>query len=157
MDEPKIAELEAQIRATTDQVGKLMDLILQKGFVLAFACSHSGLLLPGNYVKDWGRDGIGIGLGPHPVSEILDSDYDTPPAGIKGDMRRAEQVMHPIGYCFAQVDRVMVPPAEYSSKMAVLDRDDPDMLQRVKIIREKQLANPRSQLREFYAAWERAR
>lgn len=157
MTEERFAEVEAQLLSTTDQIGKLMDIITQKGYVVAFVCNHSGLLLPGNYVKDWGRDGIGIGLGPHPVSEVLDTDYDTAPAAIYADIRRREQVMHPVGPCFAQVDRVLVSPEEFAARSAVMDADDPDMLTRVSIIRPKQLNNPRSRLRLFEAAWERSR
>lgn len=146
MLEAKVAELESQLRAVTDNVGRLMDTVLQKGFVPAFRCNHSGLLLPGNYVKDWGREGIGIGLGPHPVSEVLDSDYDTAPASITPEIRRIEQVMHPVGVCGAQVDLVMVHPDEFKAAKAILDREDRLMEARCSIVREKQMKNPRSRL-----------
>ena len=146
MDERKIAELEAQLRAVTDSVGRLMDMVQQKGYVPAFVCNHSGLLLPGNYVKDWGRDGIGIGLGPDPVSEVLDTDYDTAPAPITPEIRRVEQVMHPVGVCRAQVDLVMVAPEEFEARKAILERQDRLMERRCSIVRQKQLTNPRSRL-----------
>lgn len=146
MTPEKFAELEAQLRAVTDNVGRLMDQVAKKGFVPAFVCNHSGLLLPGNYVKDWGREGIGIGLGPDPVSEVLDTDYDTPPAAITPDIRRVEQVMHPVGVCRAQVDLVMVAPEEFEGRRAVLDRQDRLMERRCSIVRGKQMTNPRSRL-----------
>lgn len=146
MTEEKFAELESQLRAVTDNVGRLMDKIAQKGYVPAFRCNHSGLLLPGNYVKDWGRDGIGIGLGPHPVSEVLDTDYDTAPAPISPEIRRIEQVMHPVGACMSQVDLVMVDPAEFKETKAVMDREDRLMERRCSIVRARQMVNPRSRL-----------
>ena len=144
--ETRLKELESQLRAATDKIGRLMDRILQKGFVPAFRCNHSGLLLPGNYVKDWGREGIGIGLGPDPVSEVLDTDYDTAPAPISPEIRRVEQVMHPVGVCRAQVDLIMVHPEEFEASKAILDREDRLMERRCSIVRARQMVNPRSRL-----------
>lgn len=142
----KVADLESQIRAVTDRVGGLLDRVMQKGFVPAFRCSHSGLLLPGEYVRDWGRHGIGIGLGPNPVSEVLDTDYDAPPPALTPDIRRIEQIMHPVGPCMGQIDLVMVHPDDFAGQAAVLHRDDDLMETRAKIVRAKQLVNPRSRL-----------
>jgi hypothetical protein len=157
MTEAKFAELESQLRAVTDSVGRLLDQVAQKGFIPAFRCNHSGLLLPGNYVKDWGRDGIGIGLGPHPVSEVLDTDYDTPPAEIGRDTHSIEQVMHPVGACMSQVDLVMVSPEEYEARAAVQDRHDPLYRRRSGIVRQRQMVNPRSQLPLILTHYARAR
>jgi len=146
-------DIEAALFATTSKTGGLMDIVMKKGFVPAFTCNHSGLLLPGDYVKDWGR-GYGIGLGPDPVSEVLDSDYDTPPPAITPLIRRIEQIMHPVGPCFAQVDRVMVHPDAFKEQKAIVAADDPEMEQRAVIVRGNQLKNSRGRLRTMQAAWE---
>lgn len=156
MSEERLAALEGNFRAVTDQVGRLMDIVLQKGFEPAFRCAHSGLLLPGNFVKDWGRE-FGVGYGPSPVSEILDTDYSVPPPAITPDIRRIEQIMHPVRVCGAQVDLVMVSPEEFEAKAAILDSRDPGMERRASIVRAKQMQNPQSRLPNVYAAWERAR
>lgn len=147
-----IQQLEEALLATTDQIGVLMDLVLQKGFVPAFVCNHSGLYLPGDYIKEWGRI-YGIGYGPSPVSEVLNSDYNSDLPAITPDIRRIEQIMHPIGPCMSQVDRVMLPPPEYNSKLAIIDAEDYAMEKRVPILREKQLANPKGRLQVLQSAW----
>jgi len=149
----ELDDLESALLATTDKTGGLMDIVLQKGFVPAFTCNHSGLLLPGDYVKQWGRD-YGIGLGPDPVSEVLDSDYDTAPPAITPLIRRIEQIMHPVGPCFAQVDRVMVHPDAFEKQKAIIAGNDPEMEERARIVRGNQLKNPRGRLRTMQAAWE---
>lgn len=145
-------EIEAALKATTDATGGLMDTVQQKGFVPAFVCNHSGLYLPGDYVKEWGR-AYGIGLGPDPVSEVLDSDYDTAPPAITPDIRRIEQIMHPVGPSMSQVDRVMVHPSVFKSTAAIMARDDREMQKRAGIVRERQLINKRGRLRTMQAAW----
>lgn len=146
-------EVETNLRAVTDKVGLLMDKVLQKGFVPAFVCNHSGLLLPGDYVKQWGRK-YGIGQGPSPVSEVLDSDYDTDAPDITPQIRSIEQIMHPVGPCFAQVDLLLVDPQEFSAKAAVLAMDDEQMYTRARIVRARQLVNPRGRLRTMQTKWE---
>jgi len=145
-------EIEAALAATTDQVGGLMDQVTQKGWVPAFVCSHSGLHLPGDYVKEWGRK-YGIGLGPDPVSEVLDSDYQTAPPEITPSIKRIEQIMHPVGPSFAQVDRVMVHPSVFESSAAIMEQDDKDMEGRAVIMRANQLKNPSGRIGMIYAAW----
>lgn len=152
IDTAALDEIEAMLQAVTDRTGSLMDRISGKGMIPAFQCGHSSLLLPGDYVKEWGRK-YGIGLGPHPVSEVLDTDYSVPPPPITPDIRRIEQIMHPIEVSFAQVDLMLVSPDEFAAKAAILDLEDPDMLERVKIIREKQLINPRGKLRVHLTGW----
>lgn len=147
-----LEEIEAALKATTDQVGGLMDQVTQKGFIPAFVCNHSGLLLPFDYVKEWGRK-YGSGLGPHPVSEVLDTNYDTEPPRITPSIRSLEQIMHPVGPSFAQVDRVMVHPSVFAATKAVLHRDDKQMETRAKILRAKQLENPRGRLKTMAALW----
>lgn len=145
-------DIEAALKATTDKVGGLMDMVLQKDYVPAFVCNHSGLLLPGDYVKEWGRL-YGIGYGPDPVSEVLDSDYDTDPPAITPAIRRIEQIMHPVGVCFAQVDRTMVHPSVFMTSKAIMEHEDMEMEARASIVREKQLKNIRGRLRTMQAAW----
>ena len=152
-----LKELEENLKAVTDRVDGLIDIVRQKGFVPAFRCSHSGLLLPGDYVKSWGRNGIGIGLGSSPCSEVLDTDYDTAPAGITGDIFAIEQVMHPVGPSMAQVDLVMVPPEQLNAEAAILERDDPRTKRRASIVWDKQKRNPRSRLPLFLVAFEQAK
>lgn len=151
-----LEEAEAQIRSVTDKVGRLMDLVQQKGFVPAFRCGHSGLWYPGDYVKEWGRR-YGIGLGPSPVSEVLDSVYDVAPPAITPEIRRIEQIMHPLQVSMAQVDFDMVPAGTFEAPgpVAILAADDPDMDARARICRKKQLANPNGRLHIMQAAWSR--
>lgn len=148
--EERIDVLEASLKFVTDQVGKVMDRILKKGFIPAFRCSHSGLLLPVDYIKEWGRK-YGIGLGPSPVSEVLNSDYDSKPAKPK-KFRHVDQIMHPVGNSFAQVDFDLFDPEELP--WAVLEKDDNGMEKRAAIIIQKQLVNPKSKIRLFRAAYE---
>lgn len=148
-----LEELEGNLRSVTDQVGKLMDIVLKKGFVPAFQCAHSGLYLPGDYIKQWGRT-YGIGLGHSPVSEVLDSDYDTAPPEITPIIKRIEQIMHPVGPSFAQVDFVLVDPATFQGSAAILECNDCEMEKRAAIVRARQLVNPRGRLRTMQAAWE---
>lgn len=141
-----VQQLEEALLATTDQIGSLMDMVLQKGFVPAFVCNHSGLLLPGDMVKNWGRDGYGIGLGPDPVSEVLDTNYELDLPDITPQIRRIDQIMHPVGYCMSQIDRVMVSPSEFEARKAILERDDQQFIDRAKILREKQMKNPKGRI-----------
>ena len=149
-----LQEIEEALKATTDQTGGLMDIVLQKNFVPAFVCNHSGLLLPGDYVKEWGRK-YGIGMGPDVSSEVLDTDYYTAPPDITPQIKSIEQIMHPVGPCFSQVDRVMVAPTQFSLDKAIIERDDTDMHVRAKIVRARQMVNPLGRLRVMQAAWER--
>lgn len=154
--EDRFAALESNLRTVTDQIGGIMDRVLKKGFVPAFRCGHSGLLLPADYIKDWGRK-YGIGLGPSPVSEVLNSDYDMRPAVPEGNaLRRIDQIMHPVGPCMSQVDFDLFEPEEAQAGWAVLDMDDPGMFERSKIVRSRQLVNPRGRIQLFTAKAERA-
>jgi len=148
-----LEEMEANLRTVTDQVGRLMDQVQQKGFVPAFRCGHSQLLFPADYLKMWGHI-YGIGLGPQPVSEVLDTDYDTAPPDITPEVKRIEQIMHPLRASSAQMDFVMVAPNVYADSLAVLEREDRDIELRAGIIRKRQLVNPRGRLRVMQAKWE---
>lgn len=153
--EERAAAIESQLRSVTDDIGRLMDRVLQKGFIPAFRCSHSLLWLPGDYVKEYGRL-YGIGLGPNPVSEVFDTDYGTPPPAITPDIQTIEQIMHPAGPCFAQVDFQLVAPEEFEAGKAILASEDPRVTKRAAILRAKQLKNPRGRLRALQAKWEGA-
>jgi len=146
------AKHEENLRAVTDQVGSLMDKVLQKGFIPVFVCNHSGLFLPGDYVKQYGRK-YGIGQGPSPVSEVLDTDYEVDPPEITNQIRSIDQIMHPVGPCFAQVDLLLVNPAEYEAKKAIIDLEDQGMYKRMDIVRQKQMVNPRGRLRVMHTKW----
>lgn len=149
-----IEQLEAELFSVTDQIGRLMDMVLQKDYLPAFRCGHSGLWLPGDYVKEWGRL-YGVGLGPTPVSEVLNSLYDVAPPAITPDLRRIEQVMHPVQVSMAQVDFDMVPALQLQDKatVAILAKDDADMTDRCKIVYQRQLVNPNSRVPMMRSAW----
>lgn len=149
-------ELEMSLKAVTDKYSGLVDQVMQKGWVPVFRCSHSGLLLPGDTVKEWGR-GYGSGLGPSPVSEVLDSDYHTLPPMPTAQTRLTSlsQIMHPTGPCMAQIDMIMVPAAEAEAKAAVLRRDDLQCKKRTAIVYEKQLKNPRGKVAFYRSAFQK--
>jgi len=103
----------------------------------AYMCSHSGLYYPESYVKEWGRNGNGIGLGNTPVSECLDSDYL---GALAVPANQAENAMHPVGVTRAALVPVEITQAEFDAKAAILHRDDPTMQKRCDIMRKKQAA-----------------
>jgi len=103
--------------------------------MLAYMCAHSGLYYPESYVKNWGIDGNGVGLGPDPVSECLNTNYHgelAVPTLNKGD------AMHPVGVTRAALIPVQVTQAEFDANAAILHKDDPLYTERAKIIRYKQ-------------------
>lgn len=152
-------QLLANVKSLTDKMG-LVDKVFAAArigvdMVLAFQCGHSGLYLPADYVKMWGRD-YGIGLGPHPVSEVLDSDYYTPPPAITPDIESWDQIMHPVGNSMAQVDYMLVERSAMEANLAILVKDDPKMKKRVAVVRENQMMNPKSKLPILAVAWRQA-
>lgn len=152
--------LEASLKAFTDRLTFLDQVVTDNRLgvdtVLAFQCGHSRLYLPDDYIKEWGRL-YGIGLGPTPVSEVFDTDYDTPPAELSEGIKRVEQLMHPIGHCRVQVDAVLVPRAVYEAEKAILEYEDPDKEERAAVVWQRQLVNPRSQVPMIMLKWERVR
>lgn len=152
-------QLLANVKSLTDHMTMVDEVFRQlkvgREMVLAFQCGHSGLYLPGDYVKEWGRD-YGIGLGPHPVSEVLDSDYHTPPAKITHDIEEWEQIMHPVGNTFAQVDYMLVEVSALEENSAILVKDDLKMKRRAAILRGKQMVNKKSKLPILAVAWRQA-
>jgi len=156
MNQEKEKELIDNVKSLTDHMTMVDEVFKQlkvgRKMVLAFQCGHSGLYLPGDFVKNWGR-GYGIGLGPHPVSEVLDTDYHTAPPAITPETESLDQIMHPVGTSFAQVDYMLIDEAVFKSDAAVLVRDDPHMRKRASIVRNKQMQNPRSKLPNMAALW----
>lgn len=151
-------ELEAAVRAVTDS-NRSIDAILRNArlgreMAVAFQCNHSGMHFPADYVKNWGKL-YGIGLGPDPVSECLNSDYDMPVPEITPDIRSWEQIMHPLITTKAQVDMMEV--AIDQVQYLVLAKDDPYLDERARIVRQKQLTNPRSRLRLMAVKWQEMR
>lgn len=147
-----LAEIEEAVKSVTDKVGGIMDAVAKKGFVPAFVCGHSGLYLPGDYIKEWGRK-YGIGLGPHPVSEVYDTDYHTDPPPITPRIRNVDQIMHPAGPSMSQIDHIMLHPTVMSANAAIMHHEDRDVSKRAKILLAKQLANPKSKLATMRALW----
>jgi len=159
MNKEQEQELLDNVKSLTDRMTMVDEVFKQlrvgREMVLAFQCGHSGLYLPGDYVKNWGRP-YGVGLGPHPVSEVLDTDYYTNPPAITPEIESFDQIMHPVGTSFAQVDYMLVERAAFEENSAVLVKDDAHMRIRARIVRQKQLANPRSKLRILQMAWNQA-
>lgn len=158
MDDKAVEELILNVKSLTDRM-TMVDAVLKANklsqeTVLAFQCSHSGLYYPADYVRLWGRL-YGIGLGPSPVSESLDSLYYTEPPPITEAIRSIEQIMHPVGNSFAQLDYMLVSADDYNDCRLVCAHDDPHMEIRARILRDKQLSNPLSKLRIMQVAWDR--
>lgn len=150
-------ELEQVVLSQGSSLTKLDNLIRNNKngrlTVLGFRCNHSGLYFPADYVKNWGR-GYGSGLGPSPVSETLDSDYETAPPALTGDIRNIEQIMHPLVVTKAQIDLMDVDEQDFKNSQLVLAVNDPYLEKRARIIRPKQLINPRGTIRLLQAKFE---
>ncbi len=156
MTEQKEMELLANVKSITDHL-TIVDEILKanrmgRNMVMAFQCGESGLYYPANYIKDWGKK-FGIGLGPHPVSESLQSEYDVAPPAITPETLDLAQIMHPIRSSCAQMDLDLVDASVFASESAVLVAEDPNMRKRAPILYAKQVANPRGRLGAMRAAW----
>lgn len=112
----------------------------EEKLVPAFRCSHSGKYYPGDYAKNWGRK-YGIGLGPIPVSECLDTQDHMAAVESADD---PASLMKPVGNTLAQVDFCLVPESEYNDNRLILAADDPRMVLRKRIVWENQAKkNPR--------------
>jgi len=106
---------------------------------LAFRCSHSGKYFPPDYTKEWGRK-YGIGLGPEPVSETLDSDYLSVLPGLE-KLKRPEQLAYAVNSSQAQIDLVEIPLGLFETQSLILAADDPDVERRMDVILPRQLNN----------------
>jgi len=108
----------------------------------AFRCTHSGLYFPGDYRNQWGRK-YGHGLGPHPVSEVLDTVPFRGSTLARGKYNcDDDDIMMPFAACCAPVVEVDVTEAEFNKNKAVLNADDRDFHIRSKILQEKQKKKP---------------
>lgn len=155
LDIAALDKLEADIRAVSDS-NKALDQVVRaaklgRPMTVAFRCTHSGRFYPSSYAKDWGKK-TGIGLGPDIVSECLDSQYHVDPPLLRG-VRRAEDVMHPVVVCMAQVDFVVIPEEDFAAGRLILAADDEFMEERIKIIRDNQLRHPESKIRMYTAEY----
>lgn len=138
-----IEELEQALLALTDRLDHL-DPLVQGMEHLYFRCSHSGLFFPADYLSQWGRK-YGVGLGPQPVSECLNSRYDIFPTA-HSNMRSELDVMHPLDVSMAPVVPVFSTDVMPPGRMLVLAMDDPWNYVRSKFLRAKQLLNPANQI-----------
>jgi len=150
--------LEEDLKAVTDHLTSL-DKIFAKAKLgidmeLVFQCGESGLYYPQDYIKQWGRL-YGIGLGPHPVSESLQSEYEVAPPDIRG-LKSIHQIMHPMRVSCAQMDMMEVASSAVKENSAVLDMDDRDYEIRAQILRNKQLDNPLGRVKMYEVAWVQA-
>lgn len=156
MTEQEEIDLLANVKSITDHL-TIVDEILKanrmgRNMVMAFQCGESGLYYPPDYVKNWGKL-YGIGLGPSPVSESLQSEYDVAPPAITPETQSLEQIMHPLRSSCAQMDLDLVDASVFGSGAAVLVTADPLMRKRAPILYAKQIANPRGRLGATRAAW----
>lgn len=110
----------------------------------AFKCTRTGLLFPADYMEKWGVDGIGVGLGPRPVSEALLNTYVGPSAkdGPTPD-RAGRNAMYPVEVCGGPLEEVDVTEAEFEENAAILATEDPMMEVRGRIMRSRQIAHGR--------------
>jgi hypothetical protein len=144
-------QLEALVLEHTSRLDMVDAIVGSNGQrVLAFRCSHSAGYFPANYTKEWGHT-TGIGLGPQPVSECLDTYYHIAPPPLKDCRGRVENIMHPVGHSMAQIDLVEIPIKVYEANKLILMDDDPDMTSRIAIVRKKQDVNPKSQRKAYMA------
>ncbi len=98
-----------------------------------YKCNRCGTFFPDDYYDNWGRK-YGIGLGPTPVCEALDSKYDVPPIASVMD---PSTFMHPVGVCRGNVIAADVDEATPTATLAI---DDPYMIKRAAIMKEKQIS-----------------
>jgi len=148
MTEEQEKKLLADVKSVTDHM-RMVDAVfkaakLGKKMELVFQCAHSGLYFDGSYAREWGRT-YGIGLGPDVCSEVLDSDYDTPLPPLNSAIKRVEQVAFGVLVSKAQMDAHLadVDLITEANQWAVTADEDPDLDQRMAIVRPRQLRNPR--------------
>jgi len=105
-----------------------------------FQCQGTGLLFPSDFRKNWGKNGYGSGLGKVPVSECLETDWNSKVAK-PANLQSTDQIMFPVACPRYPLQRVELKEAAKPDQMAVLMRDDVKMNKRAQIIRNKQLEN----------------
>lgn len=112
--------------------------------VKTYRCAHSGLLLPPDYVQQWGRK-YGFGLGEKPVSECLDSVTKGRPNVDRRYLQAGDDdLMYPFCFSCAPIEYVEVTQAEFDKveNRLIMHRDDPGFERRAKIIQAKQKQKP---------------
>lgn len=110
-----------------------------------YKCSHSGLLLPPDYVREWGKK-YGHGLGAKPVSECLNTvDVVPHTKGIRYNQPASEWML-PVEQTCAPIEVTEVPYDTWDAvppeKKMILSWDDPDRARALEIVRKKQEGNP---------------
>lgn len=160
MNEKELEALVMNVKAISDRLTIVDKILKERGagvdMVLAFQCGHSRLYYPADYVKEWGKL-YGIGLGPDVCSEALNSAYDVPPPAITPAIRSIDQIMHPLMHCRSQMDTVLVERSIFHKGKAVLGVEDGWYQRRAPILRNKQLQNPRGQVRILQMRYEQSR
>lgn len=151
-------ELEAYVTSVVGSRLNKIDAIiasekLGRPKVLAFRCAHSEMYFPADYHKEWGIT-TGIGMGPDVLSESLDSNYHIAPPDIR-QVKRESDIMHPVGYSFAQLDLVLVDEQEFEDNSLILHRDDQDMRIRAGIMRSIQMRSEKGVIAAHSAEFNR--
>lgn len=108
--------------------------------MIAYRCRHSGMYVPEDWVKDWGRHPGTHGLGPTPISPCHDSQEYQPKAE---DF--AKELMHPTGLAHAELDWVDITPEEFESKKLILPNEDNGNMRVVTLMKAKQKNKRRAQ------------
>lgn len=143
MSKMTLEEMEVEVLRFGTRLNQLDAIVaaerLGRPKTLAFRCAHSGLYFPPTYIKDWGRI-TGIGLGPEPVSECLDTVYDGVTFPLMDRVRDVEALARPHVVTMAQLDLSAIPVEEYEASRLILAIDDPDVEERGAILLEKQIA-----------------
>lgn len=158
LDFNALDQLEANVRTVSDS-NAIIDSILKankmgRNMVMVFQCGESGLYYPADYIKAWGRL-YGIGLGPHPVSESMQSEYEVAPPAITPEIRSIDQIMHPMRVSMCQMDLDLVDEKVMQVGAAVLEKDDRHRDVRAKILLGKQIINPRGRIRIMRMQWDK--
>jgi len=105
-----------------------------------FQCQGTGLLFPGDFRKNWGRGGYGSGLGNEPVSECLETSWNSK-VSKPANLQNVDQIMYPVNCPRYPLQRIELKEPAKADQMAILMKDDPNYNKRAEIIREKQMNN----------------
>lgn len=116
--------------------------------IVLFQCEGTGLYFPGDYLEMWGRK-YGLGLGPKPISECLETAWHKKIA-YPEDLKTVEQIMYPLMNGGHDIGAVILSPKDVAKcPMAVLGINDPFIVKRGKILRQKQLENKNGLLKQI--------
>jgi len=143
------ADVEKSLKSVTDSL-KHLDALIKGEKRQLFRCVGTGLYFPPNYIEEWGRL-FGIGYGPKPVSECLETNWHQKVPEFD-DIKYVEQVMCPVGIAYHPIDNVIIDKNESDKgTMAVLVINDQAMVRRAGIIRNKQMNHKNGRLRALLA------